>query len=482
MILCKLLIFLFLWSNLHSYTLVRKDSTIYARNLLKSSLVSKSEQWDSSLQAVNVTKPVSLKKVDHVISLLALYEKEHGSLEIPTTFKVPSCEPWPSDSWGLLLGSKVVEIRRGRAFTSKKAKAALIEVGYYDDIVRKRARGRKPSTLKVNLKRTKSKEGKTSKQKPSRTLRKSKKMRILAEDVSALVKVYKSIHNHTLIPQDFKVPSNDRWPQKYWNVSLGVYTNRYRIRYSKNQIPSSFVEELESLGFVWNSVDYKFRLLCECMMIYRNLYGSNIHVSFAVPYDQTSTNISESCELPELRARWPKDMQGYKLGVAVQRMRHGYLYATPKYHEQVRLLGLYDFLFPTESPQVQSLNKKFTSTRKIVSLNESELSFLLSAFQTYSSCFPNQHTISTAFVIDRILSSQSSWDDNLIGLKLGKVYNFLKRAEVSKNPWITDFKLKLKRLSLSFKHHDANMKSLMQALPKALLTYRVRQADTQPCN
>jgi hypothetical protein len=44
-------------------------------------------------------------------TVLTLYKEEHGDLNVPQAFVVPSSAPWAEETWGMHLGSRVSNIR-----------------------------------------------------------------------------------------------------------------------------------------------------------------------------------------------------------------------------------------------------------------------------------------------------------------------------------------------------------------------------------
>jgi hypothetical protein len=48
---------------------------------------------------------------EHVCAALLAYQEVHGDLEVPQLFVVPPEAPWPEEAWGMLLGSRVKDIR-----------------------------------------------------------------------------------------------------------------------------------------------------------------------------------------------------------------------------------------------------------------------------------------------------------------------------------------------------------------------------------
>ena len=69
---------------------------------------------------------------------------------------------------------------------------------------------------------------------------------------------YKEINGDLLVPQSFKVPTNDDWPESLHGYKLGQLVSRIRYQSayeSKHQI-------LKDMGFIFENVkDFKYRNL-----------------------------------------------------------------------------------------------------------------------------------------------------------------------------------------------------------------------------
>ena len=46
-----------------------------------------------------------------ILNILILYKDIHGNLNIPTSYKIPSIEPWPASLHGWKLGQRIAHIR-----------------------------------------------------------------------------------------------------------------------------------------------------------------------------------------------------------------------------------------------------------------------------------------------------------------------------------------------------------------------------------
>lgn len=54
---------------------------------------------------------LSKARFDVIFNALVVYKTLVGDLDIPSTFTVPSQLPWPEETWGLKLGTRVASMR-----------------------------------------------------------------------------------------------------------------------------------------------------------------------------------------------------------------------------------------------------------------------------------------------------------------------------------------------------------------------------------
>jgi hypothetical protein len=128
------------------------------------------------------------------------------------------------------------------------------------------------------------------------------------KNVLALTR-YKEIHGHVRVPQSFIVPTDDqRWPIEMHGMKLGTvvkYIRQRRASLSDNQ-----VNALETLGFEWKvSLDLNLKKTLLALTQYKEIYG---HV-----------RVPQRFVVPTGDQRWPIELHGMKLGIAVKYIRQG---------------------------------------------------------------------------------------------------------------------------------------------------------------
>lgn len=125
------------------------------------------------------------------------------------------------------------------------------------------------------------------------------------------LKTFHAIHGHFFVPYSFKVPSSgaDAWPRQTWGYKLGYWV--VELRRDPSRLESYQLDDLRAMDFVWNAREARWnQYFVPAMKKYVELYGKQASVpqSFVVPKDDD---------------RWPKELQGYRLGQKVNNLRCG---------------------------------------------------------------------------------------------------------------------------------------------------------------
>jgi hypothetical protein len=220
-------------------------------------------------QHVTAMKPVIVTH-NWTTNLLALktYRGIHGDMLIPQSFVVPTDDQsWPIETHGMKLGLIVNNLRRRKTSLSQNRLDALDELGF---------------EWKASL------DEKWEK------------------NLLALTR-YKEIHGHVRVPQSFVVPTDDqRWPIEMHGMKLGIvvkYNRQRRASLSENQLNA-----LETLGFEWKlSLDSNLIKTLLALSQYKEIYG---HV-----------RVPQRFVVPTGDQRWPIELHGMKLGIAVKYIR-----------------------------------------------------------------------------------------------------------------------------------------------------------------
>ena len=151
---------------------------------------------------------------EYILQAFLLYKAKEGTLDIPQKFSVPvNSTEWPEELWGMKLGVKANDIRRG-CFAEHKEE--LDKIGFVWDV----------RTHRFGL-------------------------------IKKALLIYREIEGTLDVRQAFVVPSQPRlnqgaweniWPRELWGMKLGN-----RVRDIRQGRYAKFREELDEIGFVWIS-------------------------------------------------------------------------------------------------------------------------------------------------------------------------------------------------------------------------------------
>ncbi|KAG7378883.1 hypothetical protein PHYPSEUDO_009336 [Phytophthora pseudosyringae] len=167
--------------------------------------------------------------------------------------------------------------------------------------------------------------------------------------MSAL-RTYKEKHGHLVVPYNFVVPNDDAsWPPIAWGYNLGIAVSLLRSslnRCSDSTLPSKVVEELEGMGFVTSTAQFKWdTIIMPSLRRYYDVHGhSDVSQLFVVPSgDRTWPQAAWGHRLgmtpfkvPE-DPKWPRKAWGLNLGNVVHKMRRGNCYAEQVARDKHRL-------------------------------------------------------------------------------------------------------------------------------------------------
>ena len=215
---------------------------------------------------------------------LLIYKEKHGHLLVQQSFTVPTqTDLWPSELWGLKLGSLVSRIRRGIAHNKHRTDLESIGFDY-----------------------------------SSQSTAHSYAL------VKSVLLLYKEKNGHMLVPRLYIIPSNtDEWPVDIWGMRLGAVVKNIRTGHGYKDHREDFIK----IGFDYTSQSsaHGFVVVKSALDIYKEKYGDMlVPFSFAVPY----------CE------SWPKELWGLKLGTVVNSIRGGTRY---KDHREELTISGFDY-------------------------------------------------------------------------------------------------------------------------------------------
>jgi len=135
---------------------------------------------------------------------------------------------------------------------------------------------------------------------------------------------YESIYKNLLVPSKFVVPHDDKsWPKATWGLALGncVYRIRNRGDFLGGYSAWSRRDQLDSIGFVWDTNLHKFELFCKALQFY-----SKIEIQDNDLQRVSAMRVPSKFVIPDNDDNWPKDLWGYKLGEKCTAVRQKQLY------------------------------------------------------------------------------------------------------------------------------------------------------------
>jgi hypothetical protein len=123
--------------------------------------------------------------------------------------------------------------------------------------------------------------------------------------IVALVK-YKDLQGHMLVPGKFIVPiGNLTWPEQTWGMKLGISVSRIR----SGKIYKHKREELESIGFNFESKAHRYDLVKTALLTYQDLYNDML--------------VPQRFKVPGGDVAWPEGTWNMTLGYVVNTIRTG---------------------------------------------------------------------------------------------------------------------------------------------------------------
>ena len=211
----------------------------------------------------------------HNLHLRALshFSHLHGSSQVGKNFTVPlGCNDWPTETWGLKLGSFAMKLGRRRTH------------------MRQRIIRTKPTEMALHLK-----------PEAVRSLRRERFELI----ITALLR-YQELNGDMLVKSAFIVPDCPDWPPEVRGLKLGYITSNIR----RGSSQSDKREELAAIGFVYEcQYRYGYELIRKALVRYKKLNG---HIDVPARY-----SIPKDC------SKWPVQLRGINLGTVVHDIRRG---------------------------------------------------------------------------------------------------------------------------------------------------------------
>jgi hypothetical protein len=230
-----------------------------------------------------------------VVPALVAYKNTHGHLNIAQSFVVPSVDPWPEKTWELKLGTVINTIRTSSYFvkTDPGRRQWLQDEGFVFDVLKEKW-----------------------------------------EDAQRALEQYRDLHGDLDIPQSYKVPAEEPWPEGMRGVALGIMANSIRCRgYFVSDNPER-KQWLEERGFRFETKDssrmeddnrWDFSVL-PALAAYRGMHGDlNVPQPFVVPSEEP----------------WPEESWGLSLGKVTNAIRSTSTYTrnNPERLQQLEDIG-----------------------------------------------------------------------------------------------------------------------------------------------
>lgn len=150
-----------------------------------------------------------------------------------------------------------------------------------------------------------------------------------------VLQIYKSIYNKLLISATYKVPSEGPWPKEFHGYPLGKKV--ITVRRNENNIKHDYKCRLDTLGFIWNPLEYRFLKADKALKIYKELNG---HL-----------DVPQGFVVPSKTSDWPEDLWGYRLGLTVYKIRRDDIF--PEKRKYLKEMG---FIFNKKSSSTYSFS------------------------------------------------------------------------------------------------------------------------------
>ena len=120
------------------------------------------------------------------------------------------------------------------------------------------------------------------------------------------IRTFKEVEGHLKVPYKFVVPSNDAWPERAWELPIGIRINAIRGSGAFLRGYPERKQWLEEQGFVWDVHEKQWKEVVLALEKYKEVEG---HLE--VPY---------KFEVP-LSDDWPEEVRGMALGEKVNSIR-----------------------------------------------------------------------------------------------------------------------------------------------------------------
>ncbi|KAE9085722.1 hypothetical protein PF005_g21007 [Phytophthora fragariae] len=171
------------------------------------------------------------------------------------------------------------------------------------------------------------------------------------------LRTFHALESHFAVPFSFVVPRSADWPRELHQLPLGVKVHRFMQSLGKGseqklRQAAEQLQELQALGFPLQSwQEYQFQQVClPALETYARQYGDLfVPQKFVVPDEEED---AAEC--------WPRATRGYKLGLAVAKLRKQVQQQRQReqqHKDKMKPLAASAALPPLPKSQVDALNK-----------------------------------------------------------------------------------------------------------------------------
>jgi hypothetical protein len=377
-------------------------------------------------------------KFAFVKRLLLSYQHLHGDMLVPQSFIIPkNSSSWPSDMWGIRLGSIVHNLRSKRQYTEESGRKELLSLGFCfnarrppyksfkealrfykilhgdmeiaNDFVVPADDGAWPEKLwgfELGPLAKATREGAFRSHRKDLLnigfFREDNRLKGFARFRAALLE-FEENYGNVLVPAPFVIPNDKNWSEEFWGMKLGSYVSNVRAM----ALYIDQVDELKELGFNYEQqvMSFTFETLKAALYEYQEIYGDMaVPLNFIVPLDGTQMTPDNTVS----NNYWPEDTRGIRLGRTVSMIRYGRSYVEHK--DELRKMG-FDF---TPRPKANYGNYELTK------------SLLLK----YKEMYGNLDVDVKFTVPGDVPGWLSEWPQNMHGSKLGKLVSSIRSGKL----------------------------------------------------
>ena len=265
-----------------------------------------------------------------LLEALKTYKEVYGNLRVPSKFVIPNEEPWPRMTRKMRLGIKVSTIRSsGRYIKQYPERKALLDSWGFEW-----------------------------------SLRDSNKDKDIFDDILlAMISYKKHVDESITIPSDFKVPSEEPWPQSTHGLNLGQYAELIQKRDKTLNLNDEKEQKLIDIGFALEETPRKafskkrFDIVYAALKCYKELYNDlRVPQVFVVPSEEP----------------WPEETWELKLGARVNAIRCQGTLIT-KDMKRRKLLDDLGFIWELPKVTAKMLKNKYTETEDDVQTDNEDI-------------------------------------------------------------------------------------------------------------